>query len=68
MVDLRADQLLCIDEASFSGRSGWRKAVDVPIGPEGRDGADEGDPVPLLTIDSDAAAVHVCRYDSIFAP
>lgn len=65
MMDLRADQLLCIGEASFSERSGWRKAVDAPVGPQGRDGADEGSPV---RIDSDAAAVHIRRDHSTFAP
>lgn len=36
MVDLRADQLVCVDEASFNERSGWRRAVYEPIGNEGR--------------------------------
>ena len=36
MVDLKADQLVCVDEASFNERSGWRQAVYAPIGNDGR--------------------------------
>lgn len=35
MVKLCADQLVCIDKASFNKRSGWRRAVYAPIGHDG---------------------------------
>lgn len=36
MADVRADQLICVDEASFHERSGWRRAVYAPVGNDGR--------------------------------
>ena len=36
MVDLRADQLVCVDEASFNERGGWRRAVYAPRGNDRR--------------------------------
>lgn len=40
--NLRADQLVYVDEASFNERSGWRRAVNAPVGSSGRYSSDPG--------------------------
>lgn len=35
MAELRADQLVCVDETFFNKRSGWKRAVYALIGYDG---------------------------------
>lgn len=56
MATLRADQVVCVDEASFQERSGWRRAVYEPIGKDGRYSANAGEGktwsiLPAYTLD-----------------